>query len=90
MALTVLSDDPRFQWLRAFFLLVPVAAIVWFAVRGDIDGQRIAAVFVFFIAAMVFWADLRAGRASRSRCSPISSRATSCSAGRSPPPGSSR
>ena len=24
--------------------------------RGDVDGQRLAAVFVFFIAAMVFWA----------------------------------
>ena len=34
----------------------PVAAIVWFAMRGDIDGQRLAAIFVFFIAAMVFWA----------------------------------
>ena len=54
MALTVLSDD----WLvlRALFVLVPVAAIAWFAVRGDLDGKRIAAVFVFFIAAMVFWA----------------------------------
>ena len=56
MVLTVLSDDPRFQWLRAAFLFLPVAAIVWFAMRGDIDGQRLAAVFVFFIAAMVFWA----------------------------------
>jgi POT family proton-dependent oligopeptide transporter len=56
MGLTVLSDDPRFQWLRAAFLLLPVAAIVWFAMRGDIDGQRLAAVFVFFIAAMIFWA----------------------------------
>ena len=56
MGLTVLSDEPRFQWLRAAFLLIPIAAIVWFAMRGDIDGQRLAAVFVFFIAAMVFWA----------------------------------
>ena len=56
MALTVLSDDPRFHWLRAAFILIPVAAIVWFAMRGDLDGQRLAAVFVFFIAAMVFWA----------------------------------
>ncbi len=56
LALTVLSDDPRFQWLRAAFLLVPIAAVVWFAMRGDIDGERLAAVFVFFIAAMVFWA----------------------------------
>ena len=56
MALTVLSDDPRFHWLRAAFIVIPVAAIVWFAMRGDIDGQRLAAIFVFFIAAMVFWA----------------------------------
>jgi POT family proton-dependent oligopeptide transporter len=56
MGLTVLSDEPRFQWLRAAFLLIPIAAIVWFAMRGDIGGQRLAAVFVFFIAAMVFWA----------------------------------
>jgi proton-dependent oligopeptide transporter, POT family len=56
MWLTVLSDDPRFQWLRAFFLLVPIAAIVWFARASDIDGRRFAAVFVFFIASMLFWA----------------------------------
>lgn len=56
LALTVLSDDPRLQWLRATFLIAPVAAIVSFAMRGDIDGQRLAAMFVFFIAAMVFWA----------------------------------
>jgi proton-dependent oligopeptide transporter, POT family len=56
MALTVLSDDPRFHWLRAAFIVIPVAAIVWFAMRGDLDGQRLAAVFVFFIAAMIFWA----------------------------------
>jgi len=56
LALTLLSDDPRFAWLRAAFLLLPVAAVVWFAMRGDVDSQRFAAVFVFFIAAMVFWA----------------------------------
>ena len=56
MGLTMLSDDPSFQWLRALFLLVPLAAIAWFASRGDLDCKRIAAVFVFFIAAMIFWA----------------------------------
>ncbi|KAB2940804.1 MAG: peptide MFS transporter [Hyphomicrobium sp.] len=56
MGLTVLSDEPRFQWLRAAFLLLPVAAIFWFAARGDIDGERMAAMFVFFIASMLFWA----------------------------------
>jgi POT family proton-dependent oligopeptide transporter len=54
MVLTVLSDD----WLvlRALFVVLPVAAIAWFAVRGDLDGKRIAAMFVLFIASMLFWA----------------------------------
>lgn len=56
LALTVLSDHPRFEWLRATFLLVPVAVVVWLAMRGDVEGQQLAAVFVFFIAAMIFWA----------------------------------
>ena len=56
MGLTVLSDDPRYHWLRAVFLLLPVAGVVWFAMRGDIDGQRMAAIFVLFIASMIFWA----------------------------------
>ncbi|HEX9881404.1 MAG TPA: peptide MFS transporter [Hyphomicrobium sp.] len=54
MALTMLSDD--YHWMRALFLLVPLGAIAWFATMGDLDGKRVAAVFVFFIAAMVFWA----------------------------------
>lgn len=56
MGLTVLSDQSGFQWLRALFLLVPISAIAWFAAKGDLDSKRIAAVFVFFIAAMIFWA----------------------------------
>ena len=56
MGLMVASDDPRLQWLRALFLLVPAAAVVWFARASDVDGQRFAAVAVFFIASMLFWA----------------------------------
>jgi POT family proton-dependent oligopeptide transporter len=56
MALTMLSDAPQFHWLRALFLLVPIAAIVWFGAKSDLDSKRMAAVFVFFIAAMIFWA----------------------------------
>ena len=56
MVLTVLSDEVQFHWLRALFLLVPLAAIAWFAARSDLDSKRVAAVFVFFIAAMIFWA----------------------------------
>ncbi len=54
MGLTMLSDE--FHWLRALFLFAPLGAIAWFAAKGDLDGKRIAAVFVFFIAAMIFWA----------------------------------
>jgi proton-dependent oligopeptide transporter, POT family len=56
MALTVLSDDPRFQWLRAFFLLAPLGIVIWFGMKSSLDDRRLAAVFVFFIAAMIFWA----------------------------------
>ncbi len=56
MALTVLSDDLRFQWLRALFLLGPVAVILWFGIRTSLNERRLAAMFVFFIAAMIFWA----------------------------------
>jgi len=56
MGLTILSDRPGFEALRALYLLVPIVAIIWFATRSDFDSKRIAAVFVFFIAAMIFWA----------------------------------
>ncbi len=56
MGVTMLSDRPGFEALRALYLLFPIAAIVWFAMRGDLDSKRIAAIFVFFIAAMIFWA----------------------------------
>lgn len=56
IGLTVLSDVPHFQWLRGMFLIVPLAAIAWFASKADLDSKRIAAIFVLFIAAMVFWA----------------------------------
>jgi POT family proton-dependent oligopeptide transporter len=56
MTLTMASDSPQLQWMRALFVLVPVAIIAWFATKGDLDGKRIAAIFVFFIAAMIFWA----------------------------------
>lgn len=56
LGLTMLSDAEGFQWLRAMFLVAPLAAIVWFAAKEDLDSKRIAAIFVLFIAAMVFWA----------------------------------
>ncbi len=56
LALLVVSDAPGYEWLRAIFVLAPAAAIAWFGRAEDLETRRIAAVFVFFIAAMVFWA----------------------------------
>ena len=52
----LISDIKAFHWLRALYLLIPVAAIFWFAREDDLDLRRLAALFVFFIAAMIFWA----------------------------------
>ena len=56
LLLGVGSDAPGFTWLRWIFLIAPLAAIAWFARQPGSDTQRVAAVFVFFIASMVFWA----------------------------------
>ncbi len=56
LGLLVVSDLPGFQWLRAIFVLAPLAAIFWFARKQDLEARRLAAVFVFFIASMLFWA----------------------------------
>ncbi len=56
LVLLVLSDRPGLTWLRAIFIVVPAAAIAWFARSEQADGRRIAAVFVLFLASMLFWA----------------------------------
>lgn len=56
LALSMLSDTPGFLWLRALFAIAPVAAIVYFARQTDLAPRRIGAAFVFFLAAMLFWA----------------------------------
>lgn len=56
-ALVRLSDtDPRFGWIRYGYVLVPVALIIWFGTRPNLEVRRIAAVLVFSLAALVFWA----------------------------------
>lgn len=54
--LMVISDWPGYGWLRTAVLMTPVAAIVWFATRPAQEQKRIAAILVFFLAAMIFWA----------------------------------
>jgi proton-dependent oligopeptide transporter, POT family len=56
MGLVLLSDQPGFTGLRLLFIALPLLAIVYFARKADLDARKLAAVFVFFMAAMVFWA----------------------------------
>jgi len=56
-ALVRLADtNPRFEWIGYGYIGLPVLAIVWFGFRASPDSQRIAAVMVFSLAALVFWA----------------------------------
>ena len=54
--LMMLSDREGFGWLRPLLLSLPIIAWGWFATRADPESQRIAAILVFFMAAVVFWA----------------------------------
>ncbi|HEY1849071.1 MAG TPA: peptide MFS transporter [Opitutaceae bacterium] len=57
LALVLASDlVPRLAWLREVYLGAPLAAILWFGLRKDATGRRIAAILLFFAAATVFWA----------------------------------
>jgi POT family proton-dependent oligopeptide transporter len=56
LAALLASDQPGLEWLRYVVIAIPVIAIAVFARREDLEQRRMAAVFVFFIAAMIFWA----------------------------------
>ena len=56
LLLALASDLEGFEWLRWIFLVLPLSAIAYFALRGTEDGKRIAAIGVLFIAAMIFFA----------------------------------
>lgn len=56
-ALVRLSDTAEnYAWIRYGYVLLPVLTILWFGFRQEIESQRIAAVLVFSLAAMIFWA----------------------------------
>lgn len=56
MAALLASDLPEFMWLRYLLVALPLVAILYFARAEDLELKRLGAIFVFFIAAMVFWA----------------------------------
>jgi len=52
-----LSDtNPSFEWIRYGYVVLPVLAIIWFGTRNDPNLKRFAAIFVFSLAAIIFWA----------------------------------
>jgi proton-dependent oligopeptide transporter, POT family len=54
--LAFLSDVSGFRWLRWLLIALPLAGIAYGASRKDPESHRLAAVGVYFLAAMVFWA----------------------------------
>ncbi|MFA5957242.1 peptide MFS transporter [Hyphomicrobium sp.] len=56
LALALLSDVNGLRWLRWFFIVLPLLGIAYGATRQNRDAHRMAAIGVFFLAAMVFWA----------------------------------
>ncbi len=56
LGLVLLSDLVKgFTWIRYAYLGAPLAAIVWFGLRKDVTSKRVTAIFLFFVAATVFW-----------------------------------
>src|SRR5438105_4719063 len=52
-----LSDtNSKFEWLRYGYVILPLCAIVWFGFQTNPESKRIAAVLVFSLAALIFWA----------------------------------
>ena len=47
-AFSRISDtNPKLEWLRYGYVVIPVVAILWFGFHGNPDFKRIAAVLVF-------------------------------------------
>jgi len=55
MGFLILSDREGWTWLRYLIIALPVTAAVIFGFSKDGDFQKVGAIFVLFIAAMVFW-----------------------------------
>ncbi|MBA2126016.1 MFS transporter [Hyphomicrobium methylovorum] len=56
LALVMLSDLAGFRWLRWLFVVVPTIAILYGASRPDPDARKLAAIGIYFLAAIAFWA----------------------------------
>jgi len=52
-----LSDtNPKFAWITYGYVVVPVLAVIWFGLRNAEGSRHMAAILVFSLCALVFWA----------------------------------
>ena len=56
LAIALLSDVDGFTWLRWLFIILPLAVIFYGSAQQSPYARRLAAVGIYFIAAMIFWA----------------------------------
>jgi len=55
--LAVMIAADTYAWINLVVYALPVVGIVWFGVvRRDEDSRRMAAILVFFLCAILFWA----------------------------------
>ncbi|MEI6107051.1 MAG: peptide MFS transporter [Opitutae bacterium] len=50
------DTNPAFAWISYGYVVIPVLAIFWFGTRNDPSMKRMAAIFVFSLCAIIFWA----------------------------------
>ena len=50
------DTNPSFAWISYSYVILPIIAILWFGTRQDPSLKRFAAIFVFALAAVIFWA----------------------------------
>jgi POT family proton-dependent oligopeptide transporter len=56
LGIALLSDVSGFTWIRWLFVIVPLAAVLYGASQQNQEARQMAAIGVYFIAAMIFWA----------------------------------
>ncbi len=55
--LAVMIASDYVPWINPLVYALPVVGVIWFGVvRKDADSRRLAAILVFFICAILFWA----------------------------------
>lgn len=56
LAVARLSDVDGFSWLRWLYVGLPLLGIAYATSRPSPDARRLAAIGIYFLAAMIFWA----------------------------------